>query len=105
MDCEQRGGCFGENRDRYLLVVDEAHDHMFLTARTYPKMVLIESEAIDNTLKVRFPGIFGEVQVDLESAVARGDVRQGRWVYYFHSHERSINGEMGQFRFSFHPLS
>jgi len=83
MDCEERGGRTAENMDRYFLVVDAKHNHMFLTARTYPRMVLIDCSVKGGVLTVRFPAT-GEgeeeavVKIEIKQAVERGDVRTGR---------------------------
>lgn len=83
MDCEERGGRQNENWDRYFLVVDAKHNHLFLTARVYPRMVLIECSVKGGVLTVRFPSTEegeGEVvvRVEIKRVVERGDVRPGR---------------------------
>jgi uncharacterized protein YcbX len=57
------------------MVIDEMHNGMFLTARTYPKLVLIEAERVGDTLIVRFP-TGRQVEVDLTEVKNRNDVRR-----------------------------
>uniref|UniRef100_A0A915MMF7 Uncharacterized protein n=1 Tax=Meloidogyne javanica TaxID=6303 RepID=A0A915MMF7_MELJA len=45
IDCNKRGGSNGEEFDRHFLLVDSLQDNLFLTARIYPKMVLVEVHA------------------------------------------------------------
>uniref|UniRef100_A0A7E4ZQV2 MOSC domain-containing protein n=1 Tax=Panagrellus redivivus TaxID=6233 RepID=A0A7E4ZQV2_PANRE len=76
LDCTDRGVAYGENKDRHFLVVDAKTDHRFLTARTYPKLVLIAANVENNVLTVTVPGEPG-VSVDLGDVVKRNDVRRG----------------------------
>lgn len=47
LDCTTRGPRNGWLSDREFLLVDELHGHQFLTARTYPAMILVETEVTD----------------------------------------------------------
>jgi hypothetical protein len=48
---------------------------MFLTARTYPKLVLVEGESQANTLTVKFAD--GKcVEVNLDEIAKKNEVRQ-----------------------------
>ncbi|KAI6240565.1 MOSC domain-containing protein [Aphelenchoides fujianensis] len=76
LDCTTRGPRNGWLSDREFLLVDELHGHQFLTARTYPAMILVETEVTDKLLTVRFP-TGRRVDVDLEEVKKRNDVRQG----------------------------
>ncbi|CAD5214825.1 unnamed protein product [Bursaphelenchus xylophilus] len=75
LDCAERGPRNGWLTDREYLVVDEANEHMFLTARTYPKMVLIDCEAEANKFVVKFPD-GKRVEIDVAEVVKRNDVRR-----------------------------
>ena len=55
LDCGDRGGHFGENSDRAFLIVDAKHGFKFLTAREYPKIVLIESFVCNQEITLKFP--------------------------------------------------
>lgn len=96
MDCHVKGSKYGENKDRYFVVVDALHNNMFLTARTYPKMVLIESNVEGGTITLSVPD-GRSVSVDLETVVQRKDIRPA----LLHRNERTdgydCGDEVGQF--------
>ncbi|KAF7629899.1 hypothetical protein Mgra_00009087, partial [Meloidogyne graminicola] len=54
IDCKKRGASNGEEFDRHFLLVDSLKDNLFLTARIYPKMVLIEANVLNKKLIVKF---------------------------------------------------
>lgn len=76
----------------FVQVVDSMLDNLFLTARIYPKMVLIEAHVFGQTLQVHFPkGNSSEIdtieenddlliEVDLEEVRERHHVRIARCV-------------------------
>ena len=76
LDCTSIGAKHGENRDRNFLVVDEKTDHLFLTGRQYPKLLLIESNVENNILTVTIPD-GRSVSVDLAEVIKRNDIRRG----------------------------
>ncbi|CAD5210407.1 unnamed protein product [Bursaphelenchus okinawaensis] len=75
LDCTERGSRNGWLMDREYLVVDELHEHLFLTARQYPKLVLVDCEATTNKFTAKFPD-GKRVEIDLEEIVKRNDVRR-----------------------------
>uniref|UniRef100_A0AC34QUE0 MOSC domain-containing protein n=1 Tax=Panagrolaimus sp. JU765 TaxID=591449 RepID=A0AC34QUE0_9BILA len=75
-ECTAKGAKYEENQDRSFLVVDAKLDHLFLTARQYPKLVLIESYVKNNVLTVKTPD-GNSVEVDLAEVIKRNDVRRG----------------------------
>jgi len=76
IDCTATGPQHGENKDRNFLVVDEKLDHLFLTGRQYPKLVLLECNVENNILTVKIPD-GRSVSVDLAEVIKRNDVRRG----------------------------
>ncbi|KAI1733129.1 mitochondrial amidoxime-reducing component 1 [Ditylenchus destructor] len=74
IDCDVKGTRYGENKDRHFLVVDSLHNNMFLTARTYPRMVLIESNVEGNIFTLSNPD-GNSVSVNLDDVVRNQDVR------------------------------
>uniref|UniRef100_A0A915DPD9 Molybdenum cofactor sulfurase middle domain-containing protein n=1 Tax=Ditylenchus dipsaci TaxID=166011 RepID=A0A915DPD9_9BILA len=79
LDCNVKGCSFGGNKDRYFLVVDILHDNLFLTARVYPRMVLIESDVEGNVLKLTTPD-GNTVSVDLSEVMINKNVRRAMYV-------------------------
>jgi uncharacterized protein YcbX len=76
MDCKKNGAKYNENGDRHFLVVDEKANHLFLTARQYPKLVLIDSKVIDDILIMTVPN--GDtVKINLKEVKSRQDIRNG----------------------------
>jgi len=75
LDCTSLGVRNGWLSDREFLVIDELHDGMFLTARTYPKLVLIEADRDSNNLIVKFPN-GRRVEVDLVEVKRKNEVRK-----------------------------
>ncbi|KAI6174555.1 MOSC domain-containing protein [Aphelenchoides bicaudatus] len=76
VDCSVRGPRNGFMSDREFLVIDEEHDGIFLTARTYPKLVLVEVEREADKLIVKFPD-GKQVVVDLDEVRQRNVIKQG----------------------------
>ncbi|KAE9554682.1 hypothetical protein FO519_002092 [Halicephalobus sp. NKZ332] len=76
IDCTKNGAKYNENKDRTFLIVDEKANHLFLTARQYPKLVLVESHVENNTLTVKIPD-GRSVSVDLAEVIKKNDVRRG----------------------------
>ena len=76
MDCTATGPQRGENKDRNFLVVDEKTNHLFLTGRQYPKLVLLECSVENNILTVKIPD-GRSVAVDLTEVVKKNDIRRG----------------------------
>lgn len=72
-----RGSSVDGTEDRSFLIVDARTDHNFLTARTYPRMVLIESRVRDGVLTVSAPGN-ESIKIDLKQVVERNDVRRAK---------------------------
>ena len=77
IDCKKNGAQYNENKDRHFLVVDRKVDHMFLTARQYPKLVLLESNVNNYILTINNPN-GEEIRINLKDVIARGDVRNAR---------------------------
>ena len=107
LDCGERGSRYGNEQDRHFLacphkntvsnpffshkIVDSMLDNLFLTARIYPKMVLIEAHVVGHTLQVHFPKDNPSeydtiddgddlIEVDLEEVRERSHVRRARCV-------------------------
>ena len=76
IDCTTLGAKHYENQDRNFLVVDEKTNHLFLTARKYPKLVLIESTVKDDILTVKIPD-GKSVAVNLTEVIKKNDIRRG----------------------------
>ncbi|KAE9554683.1 hypothetical protein FO519_002093 [Halicephalobus sp. NKZ332] len=76
IDCTINGAKHEENTDRQFLIVDEKTNHLLLTTRQYPKLVLIESNIKDNALTVRIPD-GRSVSVNLAEVIKKNDVRRG----------------------------
>ena len=76
LDCTPTGSQYGENKDRNFLVVDEKVNHLFLTGRQYPKLLLIEYSVENNILTVKIPD-GRSVSVDLGEVIKKNDVRRG----------------------------
>uniref|UniRef100_A0AC34GWF3 Molybdenum cofactor sulfurase middle domain-containing protein n=1 Tax=Panagrolaimus sp. ES5 TaxID=591445 RepID=A0AC34GWF3_9BILA len=74
MDCLKNGSQFKGNKDRHFLIVDENADHLFFRGKQYPKMVLIESQVIDDILIIKTPN-GNSVKVNLKDVENRNDVR------------------------------
>uniref|UniRef100_F1L2W1 MOSC domain-containing protein 1 n=2 Tax=Ascaris TaxID=6251 RepID=F1L2W1_ASCSU len=68
MQCGKRGGCSGEMQDRHFLIINAQTKH-FVTARTHPRIVLIDSDVRDNVLTLTTPENT-PVRVDLEKVIA-----------------------------------
>uniref|UniRef100_A0A914YDV8 Molybdenum cofactor sulfurase middle domain-containing protein n=1 Tax=Panagrolaimus superbus TaxID=310955 RepID=A0A914YDV8_9BILA len=96
MDCLKNGGKFNENKDRHFLIVDEKAGHLFLTARQYPKVVLIESEVTNDILTVKIPN-GNTVKINLKEVEARHDVRTG--LLHFKQKQEGLDcgDEVGEF--------
>ncbi|KAI6195716.1 MOSC domain-containing protein [Aphelenchoides besseyi] len=90
VDCTPRGAKNGFLRDREFLVVDEANDHQFLTARAFPSLVLVEAEVDEDELRVRLPGEW-TVRVGLEEVTQRNDVRRA----HLHDNKRADGLDCG----------
>lgn len=61
--------------DREFVLIDELLDGAFVTARAYPKLVLVAIERVEEKLIVKFPDGL-RVEIDLEEARKRNDVRK-----------------------------
>uniref|UniRef100_A0A1I8B4I3 MOSC domain-containing protein n=1 Tax=Meloidogyne hapla TaxID=6305 RepID=A0A1I8B4I3_MELHA len=78
IDCTKRGASKGEEFDRHFLLVDSLHDNLFLTARIYPKMVLVEVHVFNGKLIIKLGSNDKIVEVDLKEVRARGEIRRAR---------------------------
>jgi len=76
IDCTTLGAKHDKDQDRNFLIVDEKTNHLFLTARKYPKLVLIESSVEDDILTVKIPD-GRSVSVDLAEVIKKNDIRRG----------------------------
>ncbi|KAI6171195.1 MOSC domain-containing protein [Aphelenchoides bicaudatus] len=95
VDCTLRGPRNGSMIDREFLVIDEKQDGMFLNARIYPKMVLIEAARLHNLLIVRLPN-GKQVEVDLDEVKRRNDVREGNLYDNARTDGLDCGDEVGQ---------
>lgn len=62
--------------DRHFLIVDSKQDNLFLTARQYPKLVLLEARVDDTILTLKDPE-GKSMKVDLRDVLKKDDVRRG----------------------------
>ena len=83
LDCTDRGSRFGENNDRSFLLVDAKQNYKFLTAREYPRLVLIEPFVCNKELRLKFPdeeetGI-ETIILNLDNVFRRGDIHRAMY--------------------------
>lgn len=82
LDCGKHGSTHGDEQDRHFLIIDSMRDNLFITARLYPRMILVEVHAHENLLTVNFPAIDDkpakQVHVNLCDVRERNDIRRAR---------------------------
>lgn len=70
------GAKYNENRDRQFLIVDSNSDNLLMSARTYPKLVLLGNRVDGDTLVLT--NTDGEsININLKEVIKNGDVRTG----------------------------
>ncbi|KAF8374928.1 hypothetical protein PRIPAC_81357 [Pristionchus pacificus] len=75
LDCEERGVSTGDLHDREFLVIN-GRTGLFLTARAFPRMILMECSATDGVLNVSAPSL-RSVAVVLDDIRNHNVVRRG----------------------------
>lgn len=75
------GAVYGDTKDRHLIVVDAKLDNLFLTARQYPKMVLIDSSIDGDILTVTVPDRLSAT-INLQEVVYNNQVRRSMYVLF-----------------------
>jgi uncharacterized protein YcbX len=70
LDCDIHGPIHEELKDRHLMIVDAKQKHTVLTARQYPKLVLLEANVEGGVLTITDPN-GKSISVDLTSVVKR----------------------------------
>lgn len=96
IDCTKRGASKGEEFDRHFLLVDSLHDNLFLTARIYPKMVLVEVHVFNGKLIIKLGSNDKIVEVDLKEVRARGEIRRARLFADTRTEGFDCGDEIGQ---------
>ena len=96
LDCTERGSRFGENNDRSFLLVDAKQNFKFLTAREYPKLVLIEPFVCNKELTLKFPDekenvetVIDTITLNLDYIFRTGDIH--RAMYFSLNYDKGIN--------------
>ncbi|GMT23077.1 hypothetical protein PFISCL1PPCAC_14374 [Pristionchus fissidentatus] len=95
LHCDARGVSFGDLHDREFLVID-GKTGLFLTARAFPKMILMECNAVDGVLTIDTPD-GKSVRVVLSEVIAKGEVKRGTLFDKLQADGLDCGDEIGRF--------
>lgn len=80
LDCQLHGPIHDELQDRFFMIVDAKQKHTVITARQYPRMMLLESGVKNGVLTISDPD-GNSIKVDLKEVVKKRDIIRSKWVF------------------------